>query len=167
VTRIVTRQAIMRPTRASEAMSAPVSTRPRTRLTAIGEKAKRYAHHVAPVLMGCAIIVRSGIVETMPGKRPGDTSRRLRLVIPDRAAVALVGRTLESCERLARLLRPRVDRKGGTLRLFSQLHQMEELAGERIDVLVLERSLTSTAREAVVWMVKRGNANVQVFEDLA
>ncbi len=102
----------------------------------------------------------------MPGKRPGDTSRRIRLVIPERAVVALVGRTITDCDRLERLLKPRVMRKGGTLKLFSQVHQMEDLAGERIDVLILEPSLTSTAKDAIIWMVKRANSTVTVYDGI-
>lgn len=100
----------------------------------------------------------------MPGKRPGDTSRRVRIAIPERGHVVVVGRTVDGCDRLVKILKPRVEAKGGTLKVFSQLHQMEELAAERADVLVLDSGLGPTARETVVWMMKRSNANVQVVE---
>ncbi len=100
----------------------------------------------------------------MPGKRPGETSRRLKVVIPDGGHVIVVGRTKEDCDRILRLLQPRCTTKGATLKAFSQLHQMEELGGEKADVLILHSGLGPTARETVVWTVQRTNRSVDVID---
>lgn len=100
----------------------------------------------------------------MTGKLPEGTGRRIKLEIPKGARVALVGRTAEDCETLAGFLRPWIEGRGGSLKVFSQIHQMEELGGERPDVLVLDFSLGPTARDTVAWTVERSNAAVVVYE---
>jgi len=84
--------------------------------------------------------------------------------LPARSRIIVVGRTAHECESLVLFLKPRVLARGGSLKVFSQLHQMEELAGERADVLVLGPGLGPTARDAVVWTVRRSNASVKVFD---
>ena len=99
----------------------------------------------------------------MPKKSPPDAGPRITIEIPARARVVIVGRTTEDCASLVAFLKPWVQMKGGSLRVFSQAHQMEELAGEKIDGLVLDMSLGSNARDTVEWMVRRGNGSVIVY----
>lgn len=101
----------------------------------------------------------------MPAERNarGSRSRKITIDIPERARVVVVGRTRDDAQKLADFLTPWVERKGGALKSFSQLHDMEDLAGERMDVLVLDSSIGSNTREAVEWMVRRSNSQVIVY----
>jgi len=91
-------------------------------------------------------------------------SRKVRIDIPPRAAVVVVGRTVEDCDKLVAVLKTRVSAKGGSLKAFSQLHQLEDIATERIDLLILHPDLGSTARDVIIATAKRANHSVEVYE---
>jgi hypothetical protein len=91
-------------------------------------------------------------------------SRKIRIDIPPRAAVVVVGRTIEDCDKVVAVLKPRVSAKGGSIKAFSQLHQLEDLATERIDVLVLHPDLGPTARDVITSTARRANRDVEIVE---